>query len=280
MPSRVIHFNLNKNMKKYNLYIAALLLLVGTTASSCKKNETVSGSGPVTFHFDNRYGTADLALGTAYTTSNGESLTPTTFNYFVSNFVLVKADGTEYTVPKDKCYHLVREGVDSSADLTIQDVPAGDYTGIRFMIGVDSAKNTAPVSERTGDLDVAGAASDMYWTWNSGYIFYKLEGTSPQAPYDSMMGMAMMYYHIGGYGGLTSATINNIRTVSLTSGTAAQVRTGHHATVYIYADVDAVFNNPTQITIAAQPGHMFDAYSTTISANYVDMFSVNRVSND
>lgn len=267
-------------MKKYNLYIIALLLLVAATTSSCKKSETPAGSGPVTIHFDNRYGTADLALGTTYTTSNGESLTPTTFNYFVSNFVLIKSDGTQYTVPKDKCYHLVREGVDSSAELTIQDVPAGDYTGIRFMIGVDSAKNTAPVSERTGDLDVAGAASDMYWTWNSGYIFYKLEGTSPQAPYDSMMGMAMMYYHIGGYGGMSSATINNIRTTTLTTGTAIQVRTGKHPKAYIYADADAVFNNPVQITIAADPGHMFDQFSTTISANYADMFTIHQVTND
>ncbi len=267
-------------MKKYNLYIIALLVLVATTASSCKKNDTPAGSGPVTFHFDNRYGATDLALGTTYTTSNGESLTPTTFNYFVSNFVLIKADGTQYTVPKDKCYHLVREGVDSSAELTIQDIPAGDYTGVKFIIGVDSAKNTAPVSERTGDLDVAGAASDMYWTWNSGYIFYKLEGTSPQAPYDSMMQMAMMYYHVGGYGGMSSATINNIRTTTLTTSTAIQVRAGKHPKAYVYADVDAVFNNPVQITIAADPGHMFDQFSTTISANYADMFSINRVSND
>ncbi|MBS1684909.1 MAG: hypothetical protein JSS76_09150 [Bacteroidetes bacterium] len=267
-------------MKKYNLYILALVAIIATTASSCKKNSTPDGTGSVTVHFDNRYASTDLALGTAYTTSNGETLTPTTFNYFVSNFVLVKSDGTKYTVPKDQCYHLVREGVDSSADLTIQNVPAGDYTGVQFIIGVDSAKNTAPVSERTGDLDVAGAASDMYWTWNSGYIFYKLEGMSPQAPYDSMMGMAMMYYHVGGYGGMSSATINNIRTVSLTSGTAAQVRSGHHSTVYLYADVDAVFNAPVQITIAANPGHMFDQYSTTISANYADMFSINRVTND
>lgn len=270
----------HKDMKKYNLYIIALIVLIATTASSCKKSSTPDGTGSVTFHFDNRYAAADLALGTTYTTSNGESLTPTTFNYFVSNFVLIKADGTQYTVPKDKCYHLVREGVDSSAELTIQDVPAGDYTGVKFIIGVDSAKNTAPVSERTGDLDVAGAASDMYWTWNSGYIFYKLEGTSPQAPYDSMMQMAMMYYHVGGYGGMSSATINNIRTTTLTTGTAIQVRTGKHPKAYIYADVDAVFNNPVQITIAANPGHMFDQFSTTISANYADMFTIHQVTND
>jgi hypothetical protein len=268
-------------MTNYKLYITALVLGLLATVSSCKKEKSsTTDSGPVTFHFDNRYGSADLVLGNTYTTANGETLTPTTFNYYVSNFVLIKSDGSKYTVPKDKCYHLVREGVDSTADLVIQGVPAGDYTAISFIIGVDSAKNTAPVSERTGDLDVANAAGDMYWTWNSGYIFYKLEGTSPQAPYDSMMGMAMMFYHIGGYGGMTSSTINNIHQVTLTAPQAAHVASGHNPEFHIYADVDAVFSGPVQIKIADHPGIMFDPYSTTISANYTDMFTINHVHND
>jgi hypothetical protein len=268
-------------MKINNIYILAFVLFVVTGMSSCKKDENaLKGNGPVTLHFDNRFGNDDLVLGNTYTTSNGESLTPTTFNYYVSNFVLIKADGSEYVVPKDECYHLVRADQSATTDLTINNVPAGEYTSVRFIIGVDSLKNTAPVSERTGDLDVAGAASDMYWTWNSGYIFYKLEGTSPQAPYDSMMNAAMMFYHIGGFGGYSSATVNNIRTVTISSSDKALVGEGHHPEVHIFADADAVFNNPTQITIAAHPGLMGGPFSTTISANYADMFSINHVHNE
>ncbi|MCX6199792.1 MAG: hypothetical protein NTY88_11325 [Bacteroidetes bacterium] len=268
-------------MKKNNLFFAALAFILVTTVSSCKKDDSgLKGNGPVTFEFNNRFGTSPLVLGTTYTTANGESLTPSTFNYFVSNFILVKSDGSQYVVPKDECYHLVRQGVDSTYSLEIENVPAGEYTSLKFTIGVDSLKSTAPIGERTGDLDVAGAASDMYWTWNSGYIFYKLEGTSPQAPYDSMMGMALMFYHMGGYGGLSSSTVNNIRSVSLTAPEAAQVGEGHHPEFHIYADADAVFANPTVITIAAHPGDMSTPFSPTISANYVDMFSINHVHNE
>lgn len=267
-------------MKKTFYYIAIALIFI-TAVSSCKKEDDgLKGNGPVSFHFDNRFGASALVLGQTYTTANGETITPTTFNYFVSNFILVKADGSEYIVPKDDCYHLVRQGVDSTYELELEDVPAGEYTGLKFTIGVDSAKSTANVTERTGDLDVAGAASDMYWTWNSGYIFYKLEGTSPQAPYDSMMGAALTFYHIGGYGGLSSSTVNSLRTVSLTANEAATVGEGHHPEVHIYADVDAVYANPTVITIAAHPGLMGGAFSTTIADNYADMFSINHVHNE
>lgn len=265
-----------------SLLLAAITSLLLISFSACKKENTngLTGTGPVTFHFDNRYGPDDLVLGNTYTTANGEQLTPTTFNYFVSNFILVKGDGSEFVVPKDDCYHLVREGVDSTYELEIENVPAGEYTGLKFTIGVDSAKSTAPVSERTGDLDIAGAASDMYWTWNSGYIFYKLEGTSPQAPYDSMMGAALMFYHMGGYGGYSSSTVNNLRKVSLTATEGALVGVGHHPEFHIFADVDAVFANPAVIKIADHPGDMSTPFSTTISANYADMFSINHVHNE
>ena len=268
-------------MNSKNILFAVLAIVVVLSSSSCKKEESgLTGTGPVTFHFDNRFRTDDLVLGSTYTTANGEQLTPTTFNYFVSNFILVKGDGSEYVVPKDECYHLVREGVDSTYELELENVPAGEYTGLKFIVGVDSAKSTAPVGERTGDLDIAGAASDMYWTWNSGYIFYKLEGTSPQAPYDSMMGAALMFYHMGGYGGYSSTTVNNIRKISLTSTTTALVGKDHHPEFHIFADVDAVFAGPTVIKIADHPGDMSTSFSPTISANYVDMFTINHVHNE
>ncbi|MFN8287932.1 MAG: MbnP family protein [Chitinophagales bacterium] len=265
----------------YNTLLILSVFAVLSTTSSCKKdNNDLKGSGPVTFHFDNRFGSDDLVMGTNYTNQSGEQLAISTFNYYVSNFVLVKSDGTEYTVPKDNCYHLVREGVDSTYELEIENVPAGSYTALKFIIGVDSLKNTAPVSERTGDLDVATSASDMYWTWNSGYIFYKIEGTSPAAPYDTMMGMSMFYYHIGGYGGYSSSTINNIQSVNLTAPEAAEVGEGKHPEFHIFADAKEVFDSPTPLSIAAHPGIMFDPFSTTISANYKDMFSINHVHND
>lgn len=75
-----------------------------------------------------------------------------------------------------------------------------------FILGVDSLRSTKDLSERTGVLDPTAAGGDMYWSWNSGYNSLKMEGTSRSLP----MGGDFMY-HIGGFGGYSSATINNIK---------------------------------------------------------------------
>lgn len=64
------------------------------------------------------------------------------------------------------------------------------YDEIRFDLGVDSTTNVSGVMG--GDLD---PTKGMYWTWQSGYINFKLEGhsnlcTNPKKEFA---------YHIGGY---------------------------------------------------------------------------------
>jgi hypothetical protein len=261
--------------------MAFSLIVMTASFSSCKKESTNPGNGPLTLHFDNRAGVNGLVLGDTYLTAGGDTVQISKFNYYVSNIVFVKSDGSKYVVPKDSCYHLVKQSDANTYDLTLHNIPGGDYKGVNFIIGVDSLKSVSAISERTGDLDPAGAASDMYWTWNSGYIFFKLEGTSPSAPYDPMMGMSMFYYHIGGFGGYSSSTINNIKSVSLTySAEAAHVGTGKNPEVHIYADALEAFKTPTPLLISQHPGVMFDPYSTTISANYADMFSISHIHND
>ena len=119
----------------YNILVAFVLVSTFSLVSSCKKDDnTPKGNGPVTLHFDNRFGADDLVLGTTYTNQAGEQLAISTFNYYVSNIVLVKEDGGEYVVPKDECYHLVREGVDSTYELELENVPAGNYNTLKFII--------------------------------------------------------------------------------------------------------------------------------------------------
>ena len=265
--------------------IYAIAFLVATTMflSSCHKDKAQPdlGSGPITLHFDSQAGSDEFAFGTNYVTANGDTVNFSKFNFFVSNVVFVKTDGSTYTPPKDSTYRLVVESLEESHDLTINNVPSGDYTGVKFVIGVDSLKSVSDISQRTGDLDPAGAASDMYWTWNSGYIFYKVEGTSPQAPYDPMMMGKMFFYHIGGFGGYTTADVNNLRNVSLTyAGEAAHAGKGKAPEIHIYADALQLWKSPTPFTIAAHPGIMVDPFSSTVADNYKGMFTIGHIHND
>jgi hypothetical protein len=65
-----------------------------------------------------------------------------------------------------------------------------DYDLIKFDLGIDSTTNVSGVLG--GDLD---PTKGMYWTWQSGYINIKLEGSSSQ----STARNNEFIFHIGGY---------------------------------------------------------------------------------
>lgn len=258
-----------------NIFSIALACTLLMTIVSCKKDtDEFTGNGPVTLHFDNRAGADNLILNTDLTIASGETINISNFKYYVSNFVLVKEDGSEYTLPQDGNYFLVDESVDSTMEVTLKNIPAGNYTSIKYILGVDSLRSTMDVSQRTGALDPAGAGSDMYWSWNSGYIFFRIDATSPQSTEAGNMCM----FHVGGYGGYSTAGPNNIRNISIAAPTAIQVREDKNPEVHIYADVLQAFTSPVNYSIATDGAviHMPMA-GAKIANNYVDMFSIDHI---
>ena len=260
-----------------NILLVAMIVIIGF--SSCKKdNDSPYNSNvkaELSVEFDNIAGSSDLQLNTgSYTNSSGEAFTVTKLKYYVSNFILTKTDGTVYTVPQDSCYFLIDESDEDTHEPELN-VPEGEYKTLQFTLGVDSLRNTMDISDRTGVLDPTGAGADMYWGWNSGYIFYKMEGNSAASSSGEYM------YHIGGFGGYSSATINNIKTIALdlTQRGVPQVKTGREANIHLMADVTKMFSGTNTVSIAAYPRVMFDDYSTSIADNFQGMFRHDHTEN-
>ncbi len=266
-----------------------MIITIFTAASvlfftSCKKekNEIQPGdTGELVVEFDNVVGAQNLQLNTGtYTNAVGESFKITMLNYYISNISLITTSGTKYTLPKDSSYFLVKEEDAATHKITLRNIPAGDYKTIEFVIGVDSLKNAAPVGERTGVLDPAGKGAGMYWTWNSGYIFVKMEGTSDAASSADKR----FRYHIGGFGGYSSATINNIKKTQLTAGgvDVAKVRKNKAVApvIHIMTDASRILNGSTNVSIAANTTVMFNPYSVNIANNYTSMFTIDHIHND
>ncbi len=256
-------------MKKYIIIVLAV-----TTFAACKKDKTpeynIGIKGELSVEFDNIAGSSDLQLNTAtYTNALGESFKVTKFKYYVSNFVLTNTSGVTYTVPQDSCYFLIDES-DASTHEAVLRIPEGEYKTLTFTIGVDSLRNTKDVSERTGVLDPAGTASDMYWGWNSGYIFMKFEGTSPVI---TGMGNAFMY-HIGGFGGYSSPSPNNIKviTLDLTTRGTAKVKQAKGTNIHLMADVLKIVNGATNISFASLSMVHAIAPGVPLANNYTAMF--------
>lgn len=270
------------HIAKSTFYFLALFSL----AVSCKKEVTEpkydeSGLAPLSIEFDNIVGEQKLILQTTnYKNAAGETFNIEMLQYFISNIQVGKADGTVYTVNQDSSYFLIKE-TDPTTRFATVNVPEGDYTSLTFVLGVDSLRSTMDISERTGVLDPSGGHDDgMYWGWNSGYIFFKMEGTSPQAPVDPT-GSQKFRYHIGGFGGYSAPTINNIKTITLNLAARgiAQVRKDRRANIHLFADISKVFNNSTLISIAANPQVMFSEYSVNLANNYAGMFSHDHTEN-
>ena len=109
------------------------LILSALMFTSCEDDDiNPAETGSITIEFDNKVGNDELELNKNYTNASGEIFKLTKLNYYISNIKLRTVSGTEYAVPQDSSYFLVMEDVTDSHEVTIKNVPAGDYNEITF----------------------------------------------------------------------------------------------------------------------------------------------------
>lgn len=284
--SLCIYYSLfiRNTMKHYFIsYTIRAMVFAGFIAmfASCSDDHTTAPdatkTGSIILEFDNVVGDDEFTFNKEYTNAAGEKFTTTILKYYISNISLVTSTGTVYTVPQDNSYFLVDESVPTSTKVKLTNIPEGDYKEVRYTIGVDSLRSTMPIEKRLGALDMSGQGKDMYWDWNSGYIFFKMEGSSSAIKEEENN----FRFHIGGFGGYSAQTINNIKTVSLSLGnTPATVRSTIAPQVHILADILKVFSGNKTIELAKNPSYMFSRSSVDIANNYMNMFSFDHVHND
>jgi hypothetical protein len=259
-----------------NIVAIAALALVFT---SCSKDDdpvldtTPTGNGSLKLEFDNVYGDANFAFGTEYTNSNGEKIKATNAIYIISNIVLTKEDGSTYTVPKSQSYFFVNESNAASTVITIPNVPAANYTKVKFGVGVDKAQFDAGASGQGTLWETAGSPSlGMTWSWAAGYKFVKFEGTVTSATHTD----ANFRVHTGKTG-----DVYNYAEATLTFPSKALVRTTITPQVHIMADLKTVIDGTTKINFEEGLDVMGGTKVQNIMANNVpNMFVVEHVHND
>jgi len=128
----------------------------------------------------------------------GDTLKISSFKCYITDLKYYNKNSLVHTSLKKA--HLIDASDSSTFD--ISENKFFKFDELRFNIGVDSLTNISGVYE--GDLD---PAKGMYWTWQSGYINFKLEGISSLCPARKNK----FYWHIGGY--LTP--FKSLRTVRL-----------------------------------------------------------------
>jgi len=273
-------------MKKTTIFLLHVLLSLSFFACSDDPNGEDSNTkkGDLLIEFRATYNTQPLFMNIGkYTNAFKDTLIVNTFNYYISNLVLESTNGQEYALPKDESYFLIRNDEQESRSLNLKNIPEADYTALRFTIGVDSLKSVADISEREGALDIVDN-SDMYWEWNAGYIFFKIEGSSPQAPEKN--GQKLFRYHIGGFGGLNTPTANNLREARVpfinlsNTQLTANVRQGGKAPFIILGpNIYKLFSVQHDVSIRDYHTVMTPSKSTEIADNISQMFEFDHLHN-
>ena len=243
---------------KYPVYTLVLLTLILTGFHFRQPGPITAPTGKLRLVFHHQVGKDPLALGTLCRNGLGDRITIERFKYYVSNFTLTDSKGRQWKPGTQ--YFLIDEAIPDSKIITIQ-VPDINIRQIGFLLGVDSARNVSGI--QTGALD---PLKGMFWTWNSGYIMAKLEGTAERSPSPGHR----FTYHIGGF----RFGMNTAREIRLDIPQTSQpVREIHLA-----ADINQWFTGSSQINIAETPVcHSPGVLAMRFADNYQNMFSIQSV---
>ncbi len=123
-----------------------------------------------------------------YPLSGRDSILIETCKFYISTIELLCKKEVVYK--EENSFHLVDAADSVSANLLLNVPPNIVFDAIRFNVGIDSITNYG--GALGGDLD---PTKGMYWTWQNGYINFKLEGRSSLCATRNQE----FVFHLGGY---------------------------------------------------------------------------------
>ena len=220
--------------------------------------QSMVGYKMLTMHIEPMVGDKYWSASDTYTNALGESFSIDKCLFYLSNIEWQSASGKWNNIPNS--YYLINIADTNSLQIQLP-IETLAIKGIRFMIGVDSTKNVSGI--QTGVLD---PARGMFWTWNTGYVMAKLEGTSSV----STMPGKKFTYHIGGYAGEQNVT----KRVELLFDKNAIKQQN----LFIQADLLKWFNGEIPLSIARNPiCHVPGNLAKQIAHNYQFQFRIKQL---
>ncbi|OAV42921.1 MbnP family protein [Lewinella sp. 4G2] len=155
-----------------------LLFALAFTFVSCEDDEDpiVAGDTELSINFAAEFGGEDLAIQSeAYDYPGGDRLKMQLFQYYVSDLQLLPADGGDPVLLSE--IELIRyaSATEDNVDTRTFTVPTGEYTGVRFGLGVKPELNAVDPNNfaATDPLN-----ANEFWTAATRYVFAKIEANA------------------------------------------------------------------------------------------------------
>lgn len=123
------------------------------------------------FKFYNKLGSQNFAFNTEVQSESGRMVKFTRAQFYLSGFSFNGTGGSYELLDP----HLLLKA--DVQDYNLGYLPVDNYTSFTFSAGVDSVSNHSDPATFSNSSALSSNNPDhMHWGWNSGYIFYVLEG--------------------------------------------------------------------------------------------------------
>jgi cytochrome c peroxidase len=167
-------------------------------------------------------------------TAKGQTISVTRLDFLMSDVALRRGDGVWIGQTNWFAYISAREGRTSFA---LENVPAGNFDGVRFHIGLSPNINHGDVAQWPAGHPLNPEVNGLHWGWAGGYVFFAFEGRWGAKGYS---------YHL--------ANDPQLMTVEL----PVQIDTSADCSVRIALDVEKILSGTSRIQLG-------DATDTTHS---------------
>lgn len=245
-----------------------LVALLAMSLYACKKDDNTtpdpSPSTAATFNFEfENVDDQEVALdfGKVYVTETGDSVSFDFMRYWISNIEFIMEDGSVW---KEKDSYRLIEKTDKMNRMTFSvEAPSGRYKSVRFSIGVDADHNSS-LDSMVAELN---PSVGMSWTWSTGYIFLKTEGTFYNS--DSMAYQPYKY-HLG--------MDANYKTITMDIPAVTEISGGDEVETHIVFHALKMFSSPNAMNLKANPALMVGPADQTAKAaeNYSQAFELHH----
>lgn len=268
---RPISLNSRSRFKLTTLFMALAFITLGSCTSD---DDGPIGSDPkktnntFTLEFEPYFNDNKLSFNEMkWVTQALDTLNFVRLSFLMTHFEVGTASGEWVSLPDTVAF--ISPGIGRKTLQFNHVLPEGDYTKLRFYIGLDSATNHGDPSQYRLTHPLNPIVNQMHWDWAGGYIFMVTEG------YFMNQGNAnvLFTYHM--------ANEEYAKTIEIQSPEAFNLRKNKGLDIKI--NMSAYFNTPHAFSIKEEgnTSHSISAEDRIIieklRANLANVFSVHKI---